>query len=563
MSRSLSESLTGASRLEKLFRSGHDFRSEASDDYAIRKIPPGSKQPAGQFLLISMGAVCSVFAIALGGTMALSYGFDAALVATGVIFVVGSLIGGLVAWQSSNSSMGLDLITRGVGFGFMGSTVTVLIYGLNYVLYSGFEASFLSSALHGEWAGVPLVVWYLVSAAVFVPLTWYGVTAMGPLQGLLFPLFVGGAIWIGLDTASKPLPAVGVHAMNVGISASTLLPALGLALANLAIIVSLTGDYARFVPKSERRKTAGLSILGVMGVQFLLEVPFGAFLAVHTGIDNPGAYAVALIGGSGLTWILVTQTKVQMGNYYSGSLALTNFFTRTLQRDIKRWVFGIVMAIATFVLLEINILGHLTQALTFLGVFVWAWLGIIMWGIIRQRLFKAYTWIEHRRGYLKDWQWPALTGLAIGTGIGTWLDLSDTPRPYGPLLGLLCAMIVSPLVYEMCTRVVPSTAMLARTPPEGWRDTDEGGDVEWERAGDVMCPVCAKSVSKFDALEGCPVTAGGVICSGCCTVNATCHAICKRRPNKGRSTAGSTTVLRSSSATAPGGSSASIEVDGR
>lgn len=510
-----------------LFTRDKELSAEAAEDYAIRKVPYHWKRTPASFVIVVFGIVTSVFAFALGGQIALSYGMPTLVASLVIGFAIGAPLAAVVAWQTANSSIDSDLLSRGAGYGFMGSTVTAAIYGLNWIMYAGFETAFLGSAVHEQWSAPPLWLLYLVAAAILVPLNWYGVSQMHWIQKWTVPLFFIGLIWLVVDALGQPaveLPAGGV-------SAKTLLPALAAVLGNVAIWVLLVGDFARFARKRDRRRVVTLTVIVAMGGEFLFLAMLGGLLARHTGSANPGAYAVGLMGVPGLIWIVVTQLRVQEGNYYSGSLSLVNFSARVLHWMPGRRFFVVVVAALSFLLAQLKIVDHLTQVLTFMAVFLFAWIGTMVYSLVARRrlLARGEVWVEHRRGYLRDWGWPAVAGLVAGSAVGAPLALSGSPEPYGGFLGIALATVIAPAVFAAVDALFVRNPqyLIARVPEPDWRDTNARTDVELEAPEmQVTCGTCGSEVMKPDACT-CPVAPGGVICSACCQAHATCGDVCK------------------------------------
>lgn len=510
-----------------LFTRDKELSAEAAEDYAIRKVPYHWKRSPASFVVLVFGLVTSVFAFALGGQVALSYGMPTLVWSLVIGFLIGAPLAAIVAWQTANSSIDSDLLSRGAGYGFMGSTVTAALYGLNWIMYAGFETAFLGAAVHAQWAAPPLWLLYLVAAVILVPLNWYGVSQMHWIQKWTVPLFVVGLVWLLIAALGEPA----VDLPSAPVSAKTLLPALAAVLGNVAIWVLLVGDFARFARKEDRRRVVTLTVIVAMGGEFLLLAMLGGLLAKHTGSANPGTYAVGLMGIPGLLWIVVTQMRVQEGNYYSGSLSLVNFSARVFHWMPGRRTFVIVVAGLAFLLAQLKIVDHLTQVLTFMAVFLFAWVGTMVYSLLgRRRLLQTgEVWVEHRRGYLRNWGWPAVAGLFVGSAVGLPLALSGDPQPYGGFLGIVLAFLIAPAVFAVIDKLFVNDPqyLIARVPDPDWRDTNNRTDRELEDPSmQVVCGTCGSTVMKPDALT-CPVTPGGVICSACCQSHSTCRDVCK------------------------------------
>ena len=428
-----------------LFTRDKDLRKEATEDYAIRKVPGHWKRRPRTYATIMFGSVTSVFAFALGGQLALTYGLTTTLIALAIGYAIGAPLCAVIAWQTANSSIDTDLLARGSGFGFLGSTFQTLVYGLNWIMYAGFETVFLGAAISQEVPSVPVWIWYLLSAMLIVPLNWYGISQIHWFAKWTAPLFIVGAIWLFVRTMQMQGPVL--HFPPVG--PSTIIPAVAIVLGNVAIWVLLVGDSARFARKKDRGKMVSLSLIIGFGGVYLVLPPMGALMALHTGEMNPGTYAATTLGVIGLLWILLTQIRVQECNYYSGSLSLTNVAARLLHWLPGRGFFVVVIGVLAFVLALFGITNHLAQVLTFMGAFLFATIGILMYYLLihqRRLLRLGSVWVEHRRGYLRSWGIPAVTGLVVGCAAGAVFMLRDYPAPYGGIVGILVAGFGAPLV---------------------------------------------------------------------------------------------------------------------
>ena len=51
-----------------------------------------------------------------------------------------------------------DLITRASGFGYLGSTVTAIIFAINNLLYFGLEGGIMINAVHAYFPDIPLIL---------------------------------------------------------------------------------------------------------------------------------------------------------------------------------------------------------------------------------------------------------------------------------------------------------------------------------------------------------------------------------------------------------------------
>ena len=108
------------------------------------------------------------------------------------IFAVSLLIASVsapIAYAAVRHGVDIDLLTRGAGFGYIGSTVTSLIYATFTFIFFAIEASIFAGMLRMVF-GLPLWLGYICSAVVVIPLVTYGVTFISRFQIWTQPLWL-------------------------------------------------------------------------------------------------------------------------------------------------------------------------------------------------------------------------------------------------------------------------------------------------------------------------------------------------------------------------------------
>jgi purine-cytosine permease-like protein len=508
---------------------GAQARREAAEDYALRKVPAHWKRPAFSFAISLSGLTSSVFFLSLGGQLTLTFGFPAAMAA----FVAGTVLGWLgsavIARVTSMTGLDLDLITRGSGFGFLGSAVTSLIYAVNWMMYAAIEAAYLGTALHSQWPVLPSTVWFLLTAFVSVPICWYGFTQNDFVQRWLAPIFLVGLGLLVFEEINRSTahPSFG----SPGLTALGFFGALGALLPNVVIQILGTGDFARFIRKTEVKRAMVVGPFVVIAAVYLISFPLGAVLALYSGSASPAGYLTSVLGLFGVIWIIATQLRINNMNFYSGSLALANFASRVLHWVPGRrfWVF--FTGVAAFVGATLNVENHLVSVVSFIGIFCLAWLGVLIADIcvIKPRLRVPPSYVEHRRGYLANWGVPALASMLAGSAAGAVMSLGSIPDSRsGPILGDVIAFgvgFVGPIAVEV--RAHGRIRRLARQPAPEWIDDLSLSDEQLESAENMLpCGNCGEHVMRQDMVT-CPVTDSHVLCSVCCAAHRTCGERCK------------------------------------
>ena len=165
---------------QKIIRIRREYNSwvadESLEDYALRYTPHSfRKWSEWRVANTAMGGVSFLALEAIGAVMALNYGFTNALWAILAVAIVTFLTGLPISYYAARYCVDIDLLTRGAGFGYVGSTITSLIYAAFTFIFFALEAAIMALALrlYLDW---PIVWCYIASAIVIVPLVLRGIT---------------------------------------------------------------------------------------------------------------------------------------------------------------------------------------------------------------------------------------------------------------------------------------------------------------------------------------------------------------------------------------------------
>src|SRR4030081_1912568 len=183
--------MTAQQRIARVRRNYNQWvANQTLEDYALRFTAKSARKWSSlRVANTAIGAISFLALEAIGGAITVNYGFANA---TGAILAVGALIfltGLPIAYYAATYGVDIDLLTRGAGFGYIGSTVTSLIYASFTFLFFAIEAVILASALEMCF-GIPRPIGYLISAVVIIPLVTYGITLISRFQLWTQPLWI-------------------------------------------------------------------------------------------------------------------------------------------------------------------------------------------------------------------------------------------------------------------------------------------------------------------------------------------------------------------------------------
>ncbi len=164
--------------------------SETMEDYALRYTPQRfRKWSEWRVANTAFGAAAFLILEAVGATLMVQFGFVNAawaILTTGIIIFLAGLP---ISVYAARYGVDMDLLTRGAGFGYIGSTITSLIYASFTFIFFALEAAVMAYAL--ELAlGIPPVWGYAICALVVIPLVTHGVSVISRFQMWTQPLWL-------------------------------------------------------------------------------------------------------------------------------------------------------------------------------------------------------------------------------------------------------------------------------------------------------------------------------------------------------------------------------------
>ena len=183
--------MAGRQRIDRVRRQYNQWvANQTLEDYALRFTAKSARRwSAARVANTALGAISFLALEAIGGTITLNYGAANATAAILVVSVIIFLCGLPIAYHAAKCGIDIDLLTRGAGFGYIGSTITSLIYASFTFIFFALEAVIMAAALEMCF-GIPRPIGYLISAVVIIPLVTYGITLISRFQLWTQPLWV-------------------------------------------------------------------------------------------------------------------------------------------------------------------------------------------------------------------------------------------------------------------------------------------------------------------------------------------------------------------------------------
>ncbi len=519
------------------------------EDYALRfTARQGRKMSIERVAMTALGATAFLALESIAAAVTLTYGFTNTLIAMLVVCFLFFVTGLPIVYHAARNGLDIDLLTRGAGFGYLGSTITSLIYASFTFIFFAIEAAILAAALRALF-NIPLALGYLLSALAVIPIVTHGITAISRFQLGTQPL------WLILQVSA--LGVVIVHESERYEGWTDFVPAglegagqfdlmlFGAAASVLFAMVAQIGeqvDYLRFMPektRENRNRWWFWLILAGPGWVFigLIKMLLGSFLA-YIAVTEGAAFVVAtdptlmyqrvfqyLTHSEGLSLLLagvmviISQMKINVTNAYAGSIAWSNFFSRLTHSHPGRVVWLVFNVTIALILMELGIYEALEAILGVFAIVAVSWLGSLSAELmINKPLGLSPPGIEFKRAHLYDVNPVGIGSMAMAVLAGLLAYLGffgEEARTLSHFISLACCFVMMPLLalltkgrFYRARESYELRLLKVHTPQE-----------------QQQCGICENHFEHED-LSFCPAY-DLPICSLCCSLDARCLDSCK------------------------------------
>lgn len=534
---------------QQIFRAQRNYNrwvaNQTLEDYALRFTAKSARRwSISRVSNTALGAISFLALEAIGGVITVQYGFDNAILAICVVTFIIFMTGLPISYYAARYGVDIDLLSRGAGFGYIGSTITSLIYASFTFIFFAIEAAIMSSALNILF-DLPLSIGYLLSSLVVIPLATHGITFISRFQLWSQPLWIVLQLapfifilhheWSSVENwvhyqGAAPTQSAGLSLIFFGAASGVLF--------SLMSQIGEQVDFLRFMPEpnSRNRVRWWMALIAggpgwiLVGAIKILAGSFLAVLAINHGVpsdlavDPTQMYVVAFsfvsqsptaaLALAGI-FVIVCQLKINVTNAYGGSIAWSNFFSRLTHSHPGRVVWLVFNVAIALLLMELGIYEALENILGLYSNVAVAWVGALVADlVINKPLGYSPKHIEFKRAHLYDVN-PVGFGamiIASSTGIFSYVGLlGETAQALSPYITLLTAFITSPLIAVL----TKGRYYIAR-------------ESQYDNHGNntAKCKICQNEFEVED-MASCPAY-GEAICSLCCSIDARCHDQCKQ-----------------------------------
>ncbi|MCD9460832.1 ATP-binding protein [Marinibactrum halimedae] len=541
---------------QSIFRMRREYNkwvgNQTLEDFALRFTAKKARRLSiSRVGKTALGATAFLALEALAAAATLQYGFINTLYAMLAVAIVIVLTSIPISYHAAKNGLDIDLLTRGAGFGYLGSTITSLIYASFTFIFFAIEAAILASALKALFQ-IPLSIGYVLCAIAVVPIVTHGITAISRFQvgtqtmWLLLQcsaLFVVGYFeyhrlsqWV--HYAPPDLP--NGHTFNLAL--------FGACSSIFFAMVAQIGeqvDYLRFMPSQSPSNKyqwwfwlllsgPGWIFVGLIKMllgSFLAFIAITQFVPYEQAIDpvymyqmtflyltESPTFALVLAG----IMVIISQMKINVTNAYAGSIAWSNFFSRLTHSHPGRVVWLIFNVAIALTLMELGIYRVLEAILGIFALIAISWLGSLSADLLINRPLKlSPKRIEFKRGHLYDINPVGFGSMGLATIVGMVAYLG--------YLGETAKHLAHFLSLAACYIFVPALGLLTHGKYYLAREYDTTLLIPTcehiEKPQTLTCTICENQFDVED-MSYCPAY-GDTICSLCCSLDARCLDMCK------------------------------------
>ncbi len=426
-------------------------------DYSLDRVPRSERNKSWMSITnIAFGIATAIFYFQMGSVMALSYGAANAMISSAYAIIVAGILGAVIAYLSAKTGMNVNLLSRGGGFGYIGASLTSLIYASNFIMYCAFEGLILVSAVHHFFPSLPKWLFIIIFGSIVIPLNWFGIEQLDKLQKWSMPIFIVFLLAAIVISFVKPAvydgPVFSYFPEGVSLGGTALLMCIGMHHGIMGLTALLASDYARFLKPQDIK-------LGSVMIGFVPQIfCFGVmgFLGIWFGVrfmePDPGVYIVLLLGIGGALFTMLTQLRINVTNIYSSSLSLSNFFENVVRFKPGRRFWVVVSGISAMALMLGGIVDHLNTLMTFQGVFLLSWASVLVTDalVVKKTLKIGPDYYDARQEYLYGWNPVGVVSLIVASLLGTvaalgylGLFLQSTAAFFAALLAAVLTVVLA------------------------------------------------------------------------------------------------------------------------
>lgn len=530
--------------VENTRRQYNDFvANETIEDYALRYAPASFRKWSPLLLAnTALGSISFLALEAIGATLLLGFGYTNAVWAILLVSVIIFAAGLPISYYCARYNIDIDLLTRSAGFGYVGSTITSLIYASFCFIFFALEAAIMAQALK-LYFELPLYLGYIFCSLIIIPIVFYGITAINKLHlwtQLLWLVLMLSPLYFLITHEPQTLEKLTHFQGTISGSNEFDWYYFGIAAGISFSLIAQIGeqvDYLRFMPDKHNENriswwfsmlTAGpgwiflgcfKQLIGVFFASIVVlnglayaqaKEPVQMYYIAYTYLfENP---SIALLVST--IFVLTSQIKINVTNAYAGSLAWSNFFSRITHSHPGRVVWLVFNIGIALLLMEMGVFDALQKVLGLYSNFAIAWIAVVVADLaINKPLGLSPPLVEFKRAHLYDYNPVGFVSMSVAALIST-LAFTGIFGLYAQAYSWLIALVTAFLLAPVIAKITKGKYYIARK------------NARFAESNDLkLCTVCQRHYAETDFAH-CHFY-DAPICSLCCTLDMNCKDACK------------------------------------
>ncbi len=403
--------------------------ADLMEDYALERVPASERKGWLTMSWNTTGLVTTLVMLYLGSLVCFVAGVKIALMAGITALVIGSALAWGIASIAYNTGCSGTVITRQFSLGVRGSALASVIFGTMIISFLAIENALLYRGVllffEAQDTFMLRILIYSVFTITWILLTAFGFELVTRASSVMVVSFLLLLAWIIIDIVTQSgreieeallfptqLPEVALTGLGIHTPLDKYAFAFNILIAPAGTLALNNADFGRY-----GRSTFDVGIAATLGILLstcvvmllggvlmyaaagtVTEYFIGRGLNAETAqarvLQSPDSIAATFMvfsGAVGFILMFLAQAKAQVLNTYSSSLSLTNLCDALFGWRPGRFVFVVLANVIALVMLYGDILEHVEEWFTLLGVFMTCLVGVIIldYYVISARLRRS------------------------------------------------------------------------------------------------------------------------------------------------------------------------------
>jgi cytosine permease len=391
--------------------------ADRMDDHALERVPDSARTGWLKLSWNTAGIVTTLIQLFFGALVSFAAGMHIAIYSGIFVIIVGAALGWAVGHVGTKTGLSSTLITRQYGLGRRGSFLASLIFGFMIIGFLALENALLYQGILFFFGLPDTLLWkvvvYSLLTIAWILLTGFGFELVSKVSSIALVAFLALLAWMLVQIVAHSqhaastllsfgpqLPPAALASMGITTPGDAYVFCINVLIGSAGALALVDADFGRYAKTS---KDIGLAALTGNIAMSLVMLTIGG-IVMYAGFDqvvhyyetsrglsvadanaqalaSPSSIASTFIifgGVIGAILMLLAQSKAQVLNTYSGSLALANLFDSAFGWRPGRFTFVVLANLIGLIMLYGKLLALVSAWITILGVLTTSLAGVIV-----------------------------------------------------------------------------------------------------------------------------------------------------------------------------------------